>query len=62
MGVRWEKGGREGERERDELTVFVRLLQVQRVKNKWKMVFRDGMGHVNGKDYLFSKCSSDFEW
>lgn len=31
--------------------------QVQRVKNKWKTVFKDGMIHLNGKDYLFAKCN-----
>lgn len=31
--------------------------QVQRVKNKWKTVFKDGMIHINGKDYLFQKCN-----
>jgi transcription initiation factor TFIIA large subunit len=31
--------------------------QVQRVKNKWKTTFKDGLIHVNGKDYLFSKCN-----
>ena len=31
--------------------------KVQRVKNKWKTVFKDGMIHVNGKDYLFAKCN-----
>lgn len=30
--------------------------KVQRVKNKWKTVFKDGMIHINGKDYLFAKC------
>ncbi|KAF8692093.1 Transcription factor IIA, alpha/beta subunit, partial [Rhizoctonia solani] len=34
-----------------------RLSQVQRVKNKWKCVLKDGMIHVNGKDYLFMKCN-----
>lgn len=33
------------------------LSQVARVKNKWKCVLKDGMIHVNGKDYLFSKCT-----
>ena len=28
-----------------------------RVKNKWKCILKDGMIHVNGKDYLFSKCT-----
>jgi transcription initiation factor TFIIA large subunit len=31
--------------------------KVQRVKNKWKCVLKDGMIHVNGKDYLFMKCN-----
>lgn len=31
--------------------------QVQRVKNKWKCVLKDGIVSVSGKDYLFSKCS-----
>lgn len=54
------------------------LFQVARVKNKWKCVLKDGMIHVNGKDYLFAKCTwyvmcsrlqvrfltsfSEFEW
>ncbi|KAJ3542821.1 hypothetical protein NMY22_g3368 [Coprinellus aureogranulatus] len=35
---------------------------VARVKNKWKCVLKDGMIHVNGKDYLFAKCNGEFEW
>lgn len=31
--------------------------QVTRVKTKWKVVFRDGMVHANGKDYLFGRCT-----
>lgn len=27
------------------------------MKNKWKCVLKDGMVHINGKDYLFSKCT-----
>jgi hypothetical protein len=33
------------------------FMQVARVKNKWKCVLKDGMIHVNGKDYLFAKCT-----
>lgn len=33
-----------------------RARQVQRVKNKWKVVFRDGLVRVGGKEYLFSRC------
>lgn len=31
--------------------------KVQRVKNKWKCVLRDGIASINGRDYLFSKCN-----
>lgn len=27
------------------------------MKNKWKCVLKDGMVHINGKDYLFAKCT-----
>jgi hypothetical protein len=33
------------------------LWQVSRVRNKWKCTFKDGMIHINGKDYLFAKCT-----
>ncbi|WFD04607.1 transcription factor IIA subunit alpha [Malassezia obtusa] len=36
--------------------------QVQRVKNKWKCVLRDGVASIGGRDYLFSKCNGEFEW
>lgn len=46
--------------------------KVQRVKNKWKCVLRDGVASIGGRDYLFSKCNgyvraewltrSEFEW
>lgn len=57
--------------------VFCVWDKVQRVKNKWKTTFKDGMIHINGRDYLFAKCngyaseprltalltvSSEFEW
>jgi transcription initiation factor TFIIA large subunit len=31
--------------------------QVARVKNKRKCILKDGMIHINGKDYLFAKCT-----
>ncbi|RXW16043.1 hypothetical protein EST38_g9808 [Candolleomyces aberdarensis] len=41
--------------------VFCTYDKVARVKNKWKCVLKDGMIHVNGKDYLFAKCNGEFE-
>ena len=36
--------------------------QVQRVRNKWKCVLKDGIASIDGKDYLFQKCTGEFEW
>ncbi|KDQ55777.1 hypothetical protein JAAARDRAFT_37194 [Jaapia argillacea MUCL 33604] len=42
--------------------VFCTYDKVARVKTKWKCVLKDGIVHVNGKDYLFAKCTGEFEW
>lgn len=57
----------EGERDdpvagADSDIVFCTYDKVARVKNKWKCILKDGMIHVNGKDYLFAKCTGEFEW
>ncbi len=36
--------------------------KVQRVKNKWKCVLKDGIMRVNGKEWVFHKGSGEFEW
>ncbi|WWC62854.1 uncharacterized protein I303_105452 [Kwoniella dejecticola CBS 10117] len=51
-----------GDDDGDTDIVFCVYDKVQRVKNKWKTVFKDGMIHVNGRDYLFAKCNGEFEW
>jgi len=54
----------EGDEEAEETTdiVFCTYDKVARVKNKWKCVLKDGMIHVDGKDYLFAKCTGEFEF
>jgi len=57
----------EGEEDDEEAAgetdiVFCTYDKVARVKNKWKCTLKDGMIHVNGKDYLFAKCTGEFEW
>jgi transcription initiation factor TFIIA large subunit len=53
----------DGEDNEDEIAigaadiVFCTYDKVARVKNKWKCVLKDGMIHINGKDYLFAKCT-----
>ncbi|WVQ84359.1 hypothetical protein IAT38_006511 [Cryptococcus sp. DSM 104549] len=51
-----------GEDDNDVDIVFCVYDKVQRVKNKWKTVFKDGMIHINGRDYLFARCNGEFEW
>jgi transcription initiation factor TFIIA large subunit len=36
--------------------------KVQRVKNKWKCVLKDGVLTVNGKEYVFIKATGEYEW
>ena len=36
--------------------------KVSRVKNRHKCQLKDGIMHLNGRDYLFSKAPCDFEF
>ncbi|KAL7620261.1 transcription factor IIA subunit alpha [Parahypoxylon ruwenzoriense] len=36
--------------------------KVQRVKNKWKCVLKDGVLSVNGRDWVFHKATGEYEW
>ncbi|KAJ7287856.1 transcription factor IIA alpha/beta subunit [Mycena rebaudengoi] len=42
--------------------VFCTYDKVARVKSKWKCILKDGMIHANGKDYLFTRCTGEFDW
>ncbi|KAF7372310.1 Transcription factor IIA alpha beta subunit [Mycena venus] len=42
--------------------VFCTYDKVAHVKSKWKCILKDGMIHANGKDYLFSRCTGEFDW
>ncbi|KAJ7916988.1 transcription factor IIA, alpha/beta subunit [Mycena leptocephala] len=52
----------ENEEDPEEATVETDIVFVARVKNKWKCVLKDGMIHTGGKDYLFQRCTGEFEW
>ncbi|KAJ8596583.1 transcription factor IIA, alpha/beta subunit [Rhizopogon salebrosus TDB-379] len=56
-----EDDGEEGGQGETDI-VFCTYDKVGRVKNKWKCLLKDGMIHINGKDYLFAKCTGEFEW
>ncbi|KAF2017629.1 transcription factor IIA, alpha/beta subunit [Aaosphaeria arxii CBS 175.79] len=36
--------------------------KVQRVKNKWKCILKDGILTTNKKEFLFHKANGEFEW
>ena len=36
--------------------------KVTHIKNKWKCILRDGMLHIDNKDYAFHRATCDFEW
>jgi transcription initiation factor TFIIA large subunit len=43
-------------------TILCTYDKVQRVKNKWKCVLKDGVLHTGGKEYIFHKGNGEFEW
>lgn len=36
--------------------------KVQRTKNKWKCVLKDGVLTIEGKEYVFHKATGEYEW
>lgn len=36
--------------------------KVQRTKNKWKCVLKDGVLTIKGKEYVFHKATGEYEW
>ncbi|PWN18244.1 hypothetical protein BCV69DRAFT_79493 [Microstroma glucosiphilum] len=43
-------------------TVLCLYDKVNRVRNRWKCILRDGVANIDGRDYLFSRCNTEFEW
>jgi len=53
----------DGDEEPDtEHIVLCQYEKVTRVKNKRKANLKDGIMHINGKDYVFSKATGEFDW
>ncbi|KAF7306065.1 Transcriptional factor IIA alpha/beta subunit [Mycena chlorophos] len=42
--------------------LFCTYDRVARVKSKWKCILKEGMIHSNGKDYLFQRCTCEFNF
>lgn len=54
--------GAEDEEEEGGMIMLCLYDKVQRVKNKWKYVLKDGVANINGKDYVFSRGTGESEW
>lgn len=54
----------DGEDEEVENSMMMLCLydKVQRVKNKWKYILKDGVANINGKDYVFNRANVESEW
>ncbi|RPA87344.1 transcription factor IIA, alpha/beta subunit [Ascobolus immersus RN42] len=54
----------QGEAEDDEIPQIMLCTyeKVQRTKNKWKCVLKDGVLTVNGREYVFRKANGEYEW
>jgi hypothetical protein len=51
----------------EEQEVFENLVvclydKVTRAKNKWRCVLKEGVMHLDRKDYVFQKATGEFEW
>eukprot|EP00249_Psilotum_nudum_P020949 c27911_g1_i3 orf=186-1190(+) len=42
--------------------VVAQFEKVTRSKNKWKCILKDGVMHLNQRDYLFSRANGEFEF
>jgi len=42
--------------------VLCQFEKVTRIKNKRKCNLKDGVMHINGRDYLFNKAQGEFDW
>lgn len=38
------------------------ILQITRVRNKWRFILKDGIMNLKGKDYVFQKSTGEGEW
>lgn len=43
-------------------TIVCQFEKVYRVRAKWKFALKDGIMHLNGHDYIFTKTAGEAEW
>lgn len=42
--------------------VMCQFEKVNRARTKWKFQLKDGIMHIDKKDYCFQKCTGEAEW
>uniref|UniRef100_A0A183FRD6 Transcription initiation factor IIA subunit 1-like n=1 Tax=Heligmosomoides polygyrus TaxID=6339 RepID=A0A183FRD6_HELPZ len=42
--------------------IMCQFEKVHRARSKWKFQLKDGIMHIDNKDYCFQKCSGEAEW
>lgn len=53
----------EGEEDPDtDHLVLCQFDKVTRNKSKWKVTLKDGVMHINNRDYVFHKATGEFDW
>lgn len=57
-----EKDMDDDEEDEGANTMLCMYDKVQRVKNKWKCVMKDGVITVDGKEFVFHKATGEYEW
>ena len=43
------------EEQKTDHLILCQYEKVSRIKNKWKCILRDGVVHMNGRDYVFNR-------
>jgi hypothetical protein len=43
------------ENQKTDHLILCQYEKVSRIKNKWKCILKDGIVHINGKDYVFNR-------
>ncbi|KAI9298969.1 hypothetical protein K502DRAFT_339057 [Neoconidiobolus thromboides FSU 785] len=57
-----EDEGEDGDKDSAEHIILCQYDKVSRTKNRWRCNLKDGIILVNGKEYLFSKATGEFQW
>ena len=57
-----EDSGDELDLGRIQDVIMCQYERVSHAKNRWKVVLRDGIMQIGGKDYVFSKLTGELQW